>query len=218
MPDGDRFYRRLRGMGKGWVTIARMSCNSGDIFLLNDKVLKAVTANLREIEPQSVEKGIDILHKCFDEERWQKQGLSLSNADAFAKLEQELSFARFQGDFYLTKKFEETLKKVFLHYRNSALTISKEEINERLGQILAVEITDARFSCVRDEIMREQNRIFSEQKKWEQDLHRQLLEPAKKLVKGFVKGKQIKKFRSPVTRRVDKNATANILNRGLTAL
>lgn len=218
MPDGDRFYRRLRGTGRGWVSIARMACNNGDIFLLNDKVLKAVTANLREIEPQSVEKGIDILQRCFDEERWQKQSLSLSKADVFTKLEQQLSFASFQGDYYLTKKFEESLKKVFLTYRNSALKITKEEINERLGQTLAVEITDARFSCVRDEIMREQNRTFSEQKKWEEDLHRQLLESAKKLVKGFVKGKRIKKFRSPVTRRVDRNATANILNRGLATL
>ena len=217
MPDGDRFYRRLRGTGRGWVTVSRISCNNGDILLLKDKVLKAVADNLRRIEPQSVEKGIDILHKFFDQERWQIQGLSVSNADNYARLEQELNLTRFQGAYYLTKKFEESLKIVFLANRNSCSTISKDELNEKLGQTLAVEITDARLSCVRDEIMKEQGRTFLEQKKWEEDLQREILEPAKKLVKGFVKGKQIKKFRSPVTRRVDRNATANILSRSLPA-
>jgi hypothetical protein len=137
MPDGDRFYRHLRGTGRGWVSIARMSCNNSDIFLLKDKVLKAVTDNLRRIDTQSVEKGIAILHSAFDEERWQKQGLSLSNADNFSRLEQALSFARFQGDFRLTKTFEDSLKKVFLDNKNACSTISKEEINEKIGQTLA---------------------------------------------------------------------------------
>lgn len=217
MPDGDRFYRRLRGMGKGWVSISRIACNSGNIMLLNDSVLKAVANNLRSIESASVERAIDILQSAFDEERWQKQGLSLSNADNFARLERAINIARFQGDFYLTKILENSLKKVFLANKHSCLTISKDEINEKLGQTLAVEITDSRLSSVRDLIMKEQDKTFSEQIKWEQDLRREIIEPAKKLVKGFVNSKQTKKFRSPVTRRVDRNATSNILNRSLTA-
>ena len=217
MADGDRFHRALVGTGRGWGTAYRIACNNGNIILLKDKVLKAVADNLRRIEPQSVEKAIDILHGIFDAERWQKLGLSLFNADNFARLESELSMARFQGDFHLTKILENSLKKVFLANKNSCLTISKDEINKRLGQTLAVEITDSRLSCVRDGIMKEQNRTFSEQIKWEQDLRREILEPAKKLVKGFVSGKQTKKFRSPVTRRIDRNATSNILNRSLPA-
>lgn len=83
-------------------------------MLLNDSVLKAVANNLRSIEPASVERTIYILQSAFDEERWQKQGLSLSNADNFARLERAISIARFQGDFQLTKILENSLKKVFL--------------------------------------------------------------------------------------------------------
>jgi hypothetical protein len=217
MPDGDRFYRRLKGMGKGWISVSRIACNNGNIMLLDDSVLKAVANNLRSIEPASVESGIDILHSAFDEERWQKRNVSLSNADNFARLERAISVARFEGDSYLTKKFEESLKTVFLKYRKFCLTITKDEINERLGQTLAVEITNARLSCVRNEIMKEQNRTFSEQIKWEKELEKKISEPAKKLVKAFVNSKQTKKFRSPVTRRIDRNATSNILNRSLPA-
>lgn len=216
MPDGDRFYRHLRGTGKGWVSISRMFCNNSDILLLKDKVLKAVSDNLRRIETQSVEKGIAILHSAFDEEKWQKQGLSLSGVDNFSRLERSLGFAKLQGDFYLTKILENSIKKVFIANKNSASTISKEVINEKLGQTLAVEITDARLSCVRDEIMKETGRSYTEQIKWEKHLQREISEPAKKLVKGFANSK-IKKFRSPVTRRIDRNATENILNRSLTA-
>ena len=33
MPDGDRFYRRLKGMGKGWMSIFRNTVQNGKLFL-----------------------------------------------------------------------------------------------------------------------------------------------------------------------------------------
>lgn len=217
MPDGDRFYRRLKGTGRGWVTVSRIACNNGNIILIKDKIMKAVADNLRKIEPQSVEKALDILHRIFEEERLQKRGLSLSTTNNFIRLEQELRLAKFQGDFHLCIILENSVKKVFLANRNSCLAISSDEINEKLGQTLAVEITDSRLSRVRDLIVEEQNKTYSEHIEWEQNLRREILEPAKKLVKGFVNSKQAKKFRSPVTRRIDRNATSNILNRSLPA-
>lgn len=215
MPDGDRFYRRLVGTGRGWGTVYRIACNNGDFTLLRDKALKGISDNLRRIDADSVERVITILHKSFNEERFQK--LSLSSGDNYLKLERALEMSRLQGNFDLVEILKKSAQKVFLANKNSALTISTDEINEKISQTLAVEILDSRVSRVRDGIMKDQNRSFAEQIKWEQDLRREILEPSKKLVKGFTNSK-IKKFRSPITRRVDRNATANILSRSLNVM
>jgi hypothetical protein len=216
MPDGDRFYRRLIGTGKGWGTAYRIACNgSGDIFL-KDAAMKAVADNVRRISPDSMERAIGILHKSFDEERWQKQGLSLSSSNNFSRLEQALNTAGLQGDFDLVKILEKTAKKVFLEHKESCFSISKNELNESFGQTLASEIMDSRFlSRTRDGMMKEQNRSVPEQKEWERRLIKDVKEASRKLIKWH--GKQIKKVRKPVTRRIDRNATSNILNRSLPA-
>lgn len=215
MPDGDRFYRKLIGTGRGWGTVYRIACNNGDFTLLKDKSLKAISDNLRRIDPVSVEKVINILHTAISEERFHILGLS--TGDNYLKLEQALRTLRLKGNFDLVEILKKSVQKVFLANKNSCLTVSTDQINEKLGQTLAVEIMDSRLSRVRDGIMKEQNRGFAEQIKWEQDLRREILEPSKKLVKGFVNSK-IKKFRSPVTRRVDRNATTNILSRSLNVM
>ena len=215
MPDGDRFYRRLRGMGKGWVSISRIACNNDDITLLSDKVLEAVAENFRSVS-DSIEKSIDLLHKAFEEERWQKRGLLLSPVDSFVKLERELGKQNLQGNFQLNQILINSIKKVFLANKNDCLIVTESQINEKIGETLAVEITDSRLSCVRDFIMDEQNRNGSEQKEWEKKLFRKVSAFSRKLIKRD--GTQIKKIRKPVTRRIDRNATANILNRSLSAL
>jgi hypothetical protein len=214
MPDGDRFYRHLRGMGKGWVSIARMSCSNSDIFLLNDKALEAVADNLRSIS-DSVEKANLILHRAFEEERLQKRGLLEFPVNSFMLLEQELAKQSFQGDFQLNYIVKNSVKKVFLENKNDSLIITEAMINRKLEQTLAVEITASRLSCVRDLIMNEQNRTFSEQKEWEYRLYREIKASSKNLIRWD--DKQIKKVRKPITRRIDRNATENILDRSLTA-
>ena len=213
MPDGDRFYRRLSGTGRGWGTVYRLACNKSEADFLKDKTLKAIADNLRRIESTSLEKAINILHTAFEDEKWQKRGLPFSAGDNYTKLEQALTLSRFEGESNLAEVLKKAVLKDFLANRNSCLTITKEQITENLGRTLAFEIMDAHFlSRVRDGIMEKQDRNFPEQVKWEQKLRKEIAEPAKKLLKGFVKGKQIRK---PVTKRIDKDATSNILNRSL---
>ena len=215
MPDGDRFYRRLKGMGKGWVSISRIACSKEDTLLLNDKVLEAIADNLRSIS-DSVEESVSLLHRAFEEERWQKQGLPFLSVDSFEKLDQELGRQNFQGNFQLNQILINSIKKVFLANKNNCLIITESQINAKIGETLAVEITDSRLSCVRDLVMQEQNRNGSEQREWEQQLFREISEFSQKLIK--LDGKQLRKVRKPVTRRIDKNATESILNRSLSAL
>lgn len=215
MLDGDRFYRRLRGMGKGWVSISRIACNNDDITVLSDKVLEAIAENFRSIS-DSIEKCVDLLHSAFEEERWQKRGLLLSPVDSFVKIERALGKQNLQGNFQLNQILINSIKKVFLVNKNDCLIITEAQINEKIGETLAVEITDSRLSCVRDFVMDEQNRNGSEQREWEKRLFREISAFSKKLIK--LDGTQIKKVRKPVTRRIDRNATANILNRSLSAL
>lgn len=214
MPDGDRFYRQLVGTGRGWGTVYRIACNNGDFTLLRDKALEAISDNLRRIDPDSVERTIAILHSSFSEEKLQRLGLP--SGDTHLKLAQALKMARLQGNFHLVEKLKESAQKVFIANQNSCLTISTDEINERLGQTLAVEIMNSRLDRVRDGIMKERNLDFAEYTKWKQQLEREILEPSKKLIKWD--GKQIKKVRKPITRRVDRNATANILGRSLNVM
>ena len=216
MPDGDRFYRRLSGTGRGWGTAYRLACNNGSFTLLGDKALKAIADNFNRISPDSISKAIEILLNSFSEERWQKQGLSLTSADNHSKLDEALNLSRFQGDFDLVKLLEKSVRKSFLEYKDSCLSVSNREIIETLGQTLASEIMDSRFlSRTRDGIMKEQNRTISEQREWEQQLFKEVSAFSRKLIKWD--GIQIKKVRKPITRRIDRNATSNILNRSLTA-
>ena len=216
MPDGDRFYRRLSGTGKGWGMVYRYACNKIEASFSKDKALQAIADNLRRIEQTSLERAINILHITFEDEKWQKRGLPFSDGDNYSKLEQALTPSRFEGESVLAEVLKKAVRKVFLANKNSCLTISNEQITENLGQTLAFEIMDAHFlSRVRDGIMEKQDRNFPEQVKWEQELKKEIAEPAKKLLKGFVKGKQIRK---PLTKRIDKDATSNILSRSLNVL
>ena len=193
-----------------------MSSNKDYTDFPRDKVLKAIADNFRRISPESLEKAVNILHKAFEGEKWQKRGLPFSEGDNYSKLERTLNLSKFEGESVLPEVLKKSVRKVFLANKNSCLTISNEQITENLGRTLAFEIMDSHFlSRVRDGIMEKQNRSFPEQVKWEQDLRKEIAEPAKKLLKGFVKGKQIRK---PVTRRIDKDATSNILNRSLNVL
>lgn len=210
MPDGDRFYWQLRGTGRGWGTAYRLAGNNSDPVFIKDRVLKAIADNFRRISPESMEKAVNILHKAFEDEKWQKRGLN------YLKLERVLNLSGFKGESVLAEVLKKSVRKVFLENKNSSLTITGEQITENLGRTLAFEIMDAHFlSRVRDGIMNKQNRSFPEQVSWEQELRKEISEPAKKLLKGFVKGKQIRK---PVTRRIDKDATSNILGRRLNVL
>jgi hypothetical protein len=221
MPDGDRFYRRLSGTGRGWGTAYRFACNKSEASFLKGKALEAIADNLRRIEPTSLERAINILHTVFEDEKWQKRGLPFSDGDNYTKdnytkLEQALTLSRFEGESVLPEVLKKAVLKVFLANRNACLTITEGQITENLGRTLAFEIMDAHFlSRVRDGIMEKQDRNFPEQVKWEQKLRKEIAEPSKKLLKGFVKGKQIRK---PITRRIDKNATSNILSRSLNVL
>ena len=216
MPDGDRFYRRLSGTGRGWGTVYGLACNKSEASFPRDKALKAIADNLRRIEQTSLEKAINILHTAFEDEKWQKRGLPFSDGDNYTKLEQALSLSRFEGENRLPEILKEAVRKDFLKNRKSCLTLTKEQIIENFGQTLAFQIMDSRFlSRVRDGIMEKQDRSRPEQIKWEKELRKELAEPAKKLLKGFVKGKQIRK---PVTKRVNKDATSNILSRSLNIL
>lgn len=219
MPDGDKFYRRLSGTGRGWGTVYRMSCNNSPFAHLKDKAMKAVADNLRRISPDSVETAISILHKSIEQEKWRQRSFLTPVVDSYLQLERDIRGSRFDGDFNLVKILERSIEKVFIDNRYSSISITKEEINEKLGQTLAKEIIDSRFlSRVRESIMETQNRSISEQIKWEKELCRELMEPAGKIIKNFLNGKQLKKFRAPVVRRIDRNATSNILNRPLSAL
>ena len=216
MPDGDRFYRRLSGTGRGWGTAYRLACINSSFTLLGDKALKAIADNFNRISPDSISKAIKILLYSFSEERWQKQGLSLTSADNYSKLDEALNLSRFQGDFDLVKLLEKSVRKSYLEYKDSCLSVSNREIIETLGQTLANEIMDSRFlSRARDGIMKEQNRTISEQREWEQQLFKEVSAFSRKLIKWD--GIHIKKVRKPITRRIDRNATSNILNRSLTA-
>ena len=216
MPDGDRFYRRLSGTGRGWGTVYRFACNKSEASFSKDKALEAIADNLRRIEQTSLEKAINILHTAFEDEKWQKRGLPFSTGYNFSKLEQALALFRFEGESVLAEVLKKSVRKVFLANKNSCLTITSEQITENLGQTLAFEIMDAHFlSRVRDGLMEKQGRDVPEQIRWEQELEKEIAEPAKKLLKGFVRGKQIRK---PVTKRVDKDATSNILSRNLNIL
>lgn len=108
MSDGDRFYRKLVGTGRGWGTAYRLACNNSNTIFVKDRALKAIADNLRRISADSMERAINILHKSFDEERWQKQGLPFSVGDNYSILERDLNLSRFQGDFYLVKILEKS--------------------------------------------------------------------------------------------------------------
>lgn len=219
MPDGDKFFRRLIGTGKGWGTVYRIACNNASLDILKDKVMKACADNLRRISPDSVEEVINVLHNAFQQEKWQRQGLPVSIKDTYLKLEYDLRVLKIKGEYNLGVILEKSIKKVFLANRNSSISITKQEINEKLGQTLAIEIMDSRcLSRIRDGIMEKQNRTMPEQIKWEQELRREIIVPAQKMIKNFLNGKQTKKFRAPIARKVKRDSTSNILNRSLAVL
>ncbi len=216
MPDGDKFYRNLIGTGRGWRKVYNLAINNSKPSFSKDKALDAIVDNLKRIESASLEKAINLLHTAYEDEKWQKRGLPFSVGDNYSKLEQSLTLSRFEGEHRLSEILKEAVRKDFLKNRKFCLTLTNNQIIENFGQTLAFQIMDSHFlSRVRDGIMEKQGRSRLEQMKWEQELRKEIAEPAKKLLKGFVKGKQIRK---PVTKRIDKNATSNILSRSLNVL
>lgn len=73
MPDGDRFYRRLRGMGKGWVSISRIACNNGEHYVtdLASPISNPSFAQLNDLK--AMEWQYQVIKNCLStKDSWQK--------------------------------------------------------------------------------------------------------------------------------------------------
>ncbi len=216
MPDGDRFLRKLIGTGRGWGTAYKLaSCNSE---YLPAQIIKACADNLRGFSDESIPAAIESLNTAFDREKWSVNENLLSSLDVFSILERECRSIKLKEGFELGNILEKSIKSVFLANKNDAAKISGENIVERLGETLALNIMDSRWlSRVRDGVMAHQNRDITEQRIWEQNLRGQILPAARKMMKSYCEGKNNKKFRAPAFKKA-KKSTSDILTKRLTVL
>lgn len=217
MPDGDRFMRKLKGTGNGWGVAYRLAA-SDDLVHLPNKVVKACADNLRRIEPDLIFRTVSAVCDAFEREKWSRESNLLSAVEVSLKLDNDLRSISGSSDYDLIDLLKKSAQSVFNANRNDYVAISSDQIAERLGNTLIIEIMDSRFlSRVRDGIMEQQGRDVGEQIMWEQDLRAQVLPKAGKMVKNFFKGDKTKKFRAPADKRPTKT-TFEILKQKMPVL
>ena len=211
MPDGDIFQRSLRGTGKGWTSLARLSAFNGTFVGLEGNVSRAFFHDVRRIPTSFIGQCLETLHKAFYAEASLSQEFT-QRPDNLLILDQELRLIRSPNEFDLSNIFKDCVKFVFQTQRLNAKTISDGEISDSIGEDLICRVVDNRISRFRNELMNRSDLSASDQFVVEQKLKNEIRPAGRKFMKDFKAGK---KPRSPVFRGPSRRSTADILNQPL---
>jgi hypothetical protein len=210
MPDGDIFQRSLRGTGKGWVSVFRLSAYGDSFEGLESQISKACSDNFRRIPREIIEQCLHVLISTLEAEGLVAGNQGLRRANTFLRLENDLRLIPSSAEFELVTLLKESVRSVFAANQFRVSELRSSEIPKAVGEALVSKLFDNRVSRVRNELIKASGRSINEQFELEGKLKSSMVGVGQKLMNDFCSGR---KFRAPVfRRRQPRKSAAEFLN------
>jgi hypothetical protein len=221
MPDGDKFERKLFGLG--WRKAYRLSCNGAKESIIADVVIKAIAHGLRnKLACSALSRICDAISQALSDAgqdgRSNFQGGN--SVSPFYMLSVELERIQSTEPASLSIQLAvNAAQSAYLKLEESSQSISRQELQSHFSQCFVEGlIRNQWLDRVRDGIAESQRRSANDQMAWEQKLIATLAEPANKLMESAFKASSKEKIRAPRRLTPQMRMTLDELNQGLTVL
>jgi hypothetical protein len=221
MPDGDKFERKLFGLG--WRKAYRLACNGAKESIIADVVIKAIAHGLRnKLACPAIGRICDAISHALSA-AGQNGGSNFrsgGSVDPFYMLSIELERIQSTAPASLSMQLAaNAAQSAYLELEESSQSISRQELQSRFSQCFVERlIRNQWLDRVRDGIAENQGRSANDQAAWEQKLLTTLVEPANKLMESAFKASSKEKIRAPRRLTPKMKMTLDELNQELTVL
>jgi len=221
MPDGDKFERKLFGLG--WRKAYRLSCNGAKESIIADVVIKSIAHGLRnKLACPALGRICDAISQALSaaDRNGGSNFRGDDSVDSFYLLSVELEGIQTTEPASPSLQLAvNAAQSTYLELEERSQSISRQEVQSRFS-ICFVErlIRNQWLDRVRDGIAENQGRSANDQMAWEQKLIATLAEPANKLIESAFKASSKEKIRAPRRLTPQMRMTLDELNQGLTVL